>query len=327
VAAEKLRLQLHFIPHRKDYLSIYTQFYTMSTRRIAVVLGLGEVGYPIFQTLWVHYGEGNVQGYDLGTVGKHSRLTLESPAGAYTFMHVCFPQSPKFLAWMKDYVERFDPEYVIIHSTLSPGMTAYLAEKLSAWRDDDDVEHQAKFFYSPVRGNIRDDMNWCLKHYTKYVAPHFSHRDVYWANSLDKGRAALAHQREEVERHLRMAGFKVKMLLGPAKELEWAKLLDLAWYGVNIAFYQELERIVADENMNYKPIREFIESTPIESEGRVPRVVFYGGHIGGHCVIQGIEKILPWYDIPMLKAVLESNIKRESEVSFNPASVLGKPSA
>lgn len=298
------------------------------------MLGLGEVGYPIFVMLRERFGEADVSGYDLGTVGKHARLSLEPPVGAFKFIHVCFPQTPEFLKWMKDYVERFDPDYVIIHSTLSPGMTALLDEKLGEWKDHDNVDHQVTFYYSPVRGNVKDGMDWCLRTYTKYAAPHFSHRYGGLSNpsrieeQYDEAvKGSLAYERDEVERHLKQAGFKVKMLLGPAMELEWAKLLDLAWYGVNIAFYQELERIVAEENMDYKPIREFIESTPVESEGRVSRVVFYGGHIGGHCVIQGIEKILPWHDIPLLRAVIKSNIKRESEVAFNPASVLGRSSA
>ncbi len=272
---------------------------------------------PLLHMLRDNLGEDQVEGWDIVPEGAIA------PEGCFKFLHVCFPQTTDFLKWMRGYVEDYDPDYVIIHSTLSPGMTNYLDEKLGEWRDQDQIEHSVRFFYSPVRGNRRDNMRRCLESYTKYVSPHFDHKYTL----VDSHRRSLARQRKEIERHLKHAGFKVKMLLGPAKELEWAKLLDLAWYGVNIAFYQELERIVVGENMDYAPIREFIESTPIESKGKAPRVVFYGGHIGGHCVIQGIEKILPWYDVPMLKAVIESNIKRESEVAFNPASVLGRSSA
>ena len=60
--------------------------------------------------------------------------------------------------------------------------------------------------------------------------------------------------------------------------------------------------------------REFIESTPEESEGRAPRTLLYGGFIGGHCVIPAIEKILAEHDIPMLREVLDSNIRRSLEL-------------
>lgn len=151
--------------------------------------------------------------------------------------------------------------------------------------------------YSPVRGNMRDGMADGLKNYTKYIASLMQHKPG----------------EEEAMEHLLGAGFKVKSVID-VNPLIWAKLLDLAWYGLNIAFYQEVERIVP-KLWDYTIVKDFIESTPLESGGTARREVFYGGYIGGHCVIQGIEKILAAKDIPMLRAVIDSNIKREVELA------------
>lgn len=270
--------------------------------KLAVVIGMGEVGRPIWDMLSVAYGVDEVGMFDV-----HETLKAQTVPGAlFTFMHICFPQTETFVHDVCSYIEKYRPYAVIVHSTLSPGMT----ERLKFLCDFDDSSiFKPHFIYSPVRGNIRDGMHWCLRAYTKYLAP-----------------ATMFDETAELVEHLEGAGFKVKVCKN-AIILEYAKILDLAWYGLNIAFYQEFERLINVDlfGLNaYKNIREFIESTPIESEGKAPRVVFYGGHIGGHCVIQGIEKLLAKHDIPMLQAVLESNIKRERELTFSPAACLGR---
>jgi len=127
--------------------------------------------------------------------------------------------------------------------------------------------------------------------------------------------------------HLEEVFPKIKMV-EDSTSLEYAKILDLCWYGLNIAFYQELERIVENKALPYDLIREFIESTPKESEGKVPRVVYYGGHIGGHCVIPAVEKLIgvePSCTMKMmLRAIIESNIRRERELTLDPEKLLGK---
>jgi len=253
------------------------------SRRLAIVIGLGEVGKPIYEMLSRVYNllpDGPmVVGRDVEPVPSDCD---------FQYMHVCYPQNPGFIESLMAYIDEYRPEHIIIHSTLSPGMTSYLHNFL-----------KAKIFYSPVRGNIKDGMDWSLRRYTKYVsAPVRYDEEEYWPVLL----------------HLAKAGFNPQWA-GDSTTLEWAKILDLAWYGLNIAFYQEVERMTTNPKA-LKTIHEFIESTPIESDGKAKRVVFYGGFIGGHCVIPAIEKILAQKDIPMLRAVIDSNLKRQEELLY-----------
>ena len=121
--------------------------------KLAVVLGLGEIGGPIFHMISDAYGDDQVYDKDIEPANwSHRKFHFK-------YMHVCIPQSPAFLPALKEYVAEYQPEYIIIHSTLSPGMTSYL-----------DSVFIAPVFYSPVRGNINDGMRWSLERYTKYVA-------------------------------------------------------------------------------------------------------------------------------------------------------------
>lgn len=253
------------------------------SRHLAVVIGLGEIGRPIYQMLSDAYGTEEVRGLDLFYPDPSSGIT-RAMEHTFRYMHVCFPQNLDFVQQLKDYVRKYSPNCVIIHSTLSPGMTSYL-----------DHEFDAIVFYSPVRGNIKDGMLWSLKKYTKYVAG-------FGIDGVDI---------TMVLQHLTGANFKVTYVEDPWA-LECAKIWDLAWYGLNIAFYQVMERTLDKTTVDVT--RAFIESTPVESEGKAPRTLLYGGFIGGHCVIPAIEKILAEHDIPMLREVLDSNIRRSLEL-------------
>lgn len=253
--------------------------------RLAIILGLGEVGSPVYNLIKEHNPGHVVKGYD-------PKFHEELPEGTFQYMHVCFPQTSNFINIIRGYYEKYTPRYVIIHSTVSPGMTSCL-----------DGEIDGFFFYSPVRGNVKDGMEWSLARYTKYVAAFGLEEKEWWP----------------VVQHLASSGFNPKYLEDP-ESLEWAKLLDLCWYGLNIAYYQELERVVEKRNLSYPIIEEFIRSTPEESEGKAKRSVFYGGYIAGHCVMPAIEKVMaenPGCTLRMmLRSTIESNIKRRTELLY-----------
>lgn len=265
----------------------------MSSRNLAVVIGLGEVGAPILELLTGAYGH-RVRGRDIEEPDwRFGGSPLKDPK--FEFMHICFPETTNFLKEVAGYVTKYDPDILIIHSTLSPGLTEKVSKYLKGLRG---------VFFSPVRGNMRDGMIWSLKAYSKFLAPCSK-------TGIDSDIIARA------KAHLEGASMSVE-LVSNAKTLEYAKLLDLAYYGTCIAVFQEIERIVEAENLQYATIKEFIASTEEESQGKVPRTLYYGGHIRGHCVIPAIEKILGEHDIPLLRAVLESNMKRYRELLLNP---------
>jgi hypothetical protein len=268
---------------------------------LALVIGMGEVGKPLFKLLSAHYGRFEVKSRDLGPVAWKD---------TFQYLHICFPQTQNFLEAVADYVVEYSAPNVIIHSTLSPGMTEYLEARLLD-------ANRSSVFYSPVRANVRDGMIWGMKTYTKYLAP---------AKRTGMLNLEAVVQAKE---HLEGAGMSVK-IVEDATSLEYAKLFNLAYYGVCIALFQEFERIVEEGaaltpacaqkgKLDYRVIRDFIGSTGEEAKkgGKdVPRPLYYGGFIGGHCIIPALEKLVAAHEIPLFEAVLESNIKRGRELLF-----------
>lgn len=118
----------------------------MDNSHTVMVIGVGEIGEPLFRILSRHYRCMPVDVMPIPFRGKCS------------VMHVCYPfQIDDFVGTTLGYMEKYRPALTIIHSTVSPGTTRRIAE-LSG----------NKVAYSPVRGKHRA-MEQDLLRYRKFV--------------------------------------------------------------------------------------------------------------------------------------------------------------
>ena len=195
-------------------------------------------------------------------------------------MHVCIPfiSSTQFETAVAGYVERFDPALTIINSTVLPGTTSALARRTGK-----------PIAYSPVRG----------KHVTDgggYVAL----RQVRGG-----GRRGIATR---AQRHFESAGMKSRRMNKP-ETLELAKLAETTYFGVQIAFAQDLDRYARRVGAEYEEAINFFEEVPF-----LPRTRYFPGVIGGHCVIPNIQLLRKVAGSPLLDGILESNSMRARDL-------------
>jgi UDP-N-acetyl-D-mannosaminuronate dehydrogenase len=92
--------------------------------------------------------------------------------------------------------------------------------------------------------------------------------------------------------------------------LELAKLGETTYFGVLIAFAQELNRYASRVDGDYAEALDFFEEVDF-----LPNTKYFPGFIGGHCVIPNIDLMRTIAASPMLEAVLESNRRRVEELS------------
>ncbi|MGH7932331.1 MAG: hypothetical protein ACREQN_04090 [Candidatus Binataceae bacterium] len=213
-----------------------------------------------------------------GPVLKHDLETRDfaDPIGV---MHICIPykSSAQFEPSALSYIERFKPALTIINSTVVPGTTRAIAAKSGR-----------AVAYSPVRGkHVR--MTEDMLHYAKFVA------------APDRG---AVHDAEE---HFRAAGMKIRRV-SEVETLELAKLAETTYFGVMIAFAQELNRYVKQVGGDYFETLDFFDEISF-----LPRTRYYPGFIGGHCVIPNIHLLKQLHSAPLLEAVLDSNDQRAAE--------------
>lgn len=204
-------------------------------------------------------------------------MEFDEPIGV---MHLCFPFSDpaKFHAIALEYIAKFRPALTIVNSTVLPGTTRALAERSGL-----------AVAYSPVRGK-HAKMVQDLRHYFKFVA------------APDPQTAGLA------EEHFRSAGLKTRRM-NQIETLELAKLCETTYFGVLIAFAQEVNRYCERLDGDYYEASQFFEEIDF-----LPRCRYFPGIIGGHCVLPNIDLMLQVAPAPLLEAVRESNQRRIREL-------------
>jgi len=233
-----------------------------------VVVGMGEVGKPLFEIVSRHY---EAVGVDITPVGRIEDVDV---------LHVCFPFGIEdFVGEAVRYIEYFQPALTILNSTVAVGTTRRIAERTGA-----------AVVNSPVRGkHVR--MVQELISYTKFVG------------ALDLATGMLAAE------HFESIGMKTKILSSP-EATELAKLTETTYFGVLIAWAQEVERLCDKTGQHFSEIGSFWEEIKY-----LPPVQFFPGIIGGHCVMPNIRILRELGPAVLIEAIEASNnmkIEREA---------------
>jgi UDP-N-acetyl-D-mannosaminuronate dehydrogenase len=234
------------------------------------VVGVGEVGGALAQVL--ERTDPGVLRHDL------EPCEFSDPVGV---MHICIPYQSRqqFEAPTLEYIMRFKPELTIINSTVVPGTTRLIAR-----------QSKQRVAYSPVRGK-HARMTEDMLRYCKFVAAE------------DDGIAAAAEQ------HFQAAGLKTRRT-AKLETLELAKLAETTYFGIQIAFAQELNRFARTLEADYSQAIDFFDEVEF-----LPRTRYYPGFVGGHCVIPNIHLLKQVVNSPLLEAVLSSNERRAAELA------------
>jgi UDP-N-acetyl-D-mannosaminuronate dehydrogenase len=227
----------------------------------------------------------------LGEIGKPLKEVLEQAypvigrdidpveiPGKIRVLHVCYPyQVGDFVETTVNYIKEYQPELTIVHSTLVPGTMLKIFDRVGGL-----------VAYSPIRGK-HTRMRQELMHYTKFIA------------------GATPEAGERGMEYLVGAGFKIRQVSG-CESLELAKIIETTYFGLLIAWAQEVERYCAALGANYDEAMMLTEEV-----NYLPPVIFQPGYIGGHCVISNIhllEKVCP---SPFLDLIQNSNEKKKQE--------------
>ncbi len=82
-----------------------------------LVVGLGEIGFPIYQILRERYGD-LVFGYD-PKISTHT----PKPIPPLKSLHICIPWGNNFIGIVTAYQRQYQPEVTVVHSTVPIGTT------------------------------------------------------------------------------------------------------------------------------------------------------------------------------------------------------------
>ena len=225
----------------------------------------------------------------LGEVGRpllelvskhHEAVGLDvSPTGEriqrVDILHVCYPFEIKdFVGETARYIELFGPNLTIVNSTVAVGTTRAISERTGA-----------AVVHSPIRGKHVRMLEELLR-YTKFVG----------ATDPASGKCAVEH--------FESIGMRTRVLASP-EATELAKLTETTYFGLLIAWAQELERYCDQLGPDYEEIVSFYEEV-----GFFPSVKYFPGVIGGHCVMPNIEMLNRVGHSEILEAIQSSNRRK-----------------
>jgi UDP-N-acetyl-D-mannosaminuronate dehydrogenase len=227
------------------------------------IIGLGEVGTPLLGL--VRQSGLNAVGIDVAPANLPAR-------GTVSVMHVCYPfEVDDFVGETVRYFGLLQPALTVIESTVAVGTTRAVHERTGG-----------PIVHSPVRGKHARMLSE-LMHYDKFIGP------------IDAASGAAA------SRHFEALGMTTRLLSSP-EATELAKLTETTYFGLLIAWAQEVERYCDRVGADYDEVVAIYEEV-----GYFPPVKFFPGVIGGHCVMPNIEILKEIADTPLLQAVRWSN--------------------
>jgi UDP-N-acetyl-D-mannosaminuronate dehydrogenase len=192
-------------------------------------------------------------------------------------LHICFPYSDNFIVEVEKYISLFSPHLVIIHSTIYPGTSENIKFN--------------NLVYSPVVG-VHPHLHECIKIFKKFVAGKTKQSIIEACNHFSE---------------LGIASTMFKC----CKSLETAKTLCTLYYGMCIAFHDEVHDLCKKESIDYSEVMtlwnsEYNSGYKKIGKDNVIRPVLSPAHgkIGGHCVIPNAEMIASYFNSPIIDYVL-----------------------
>ena len=225
-----------------------------------VVVGLGEIGSPILK---LFSKTETIVGYDLDPNLMNMKKFKQFQNHSTSFLHIAIPVNPKFQSNIIKVYTKFNPECIVIHSTVSPGTTQTIQKKL-----------KVPVIFSATRG-VHKRMLKDLKRYTKFFAISKNAPRKTWAIS-------------QYQSTMKKSGIKTQKMATP-ETLELGKILcDTSYLGWLINYAQLTNMIAIQYGVNYDEMWKFSEEIH-QLLGNRPKM--YPGFIGGHCVIPNLDLV------------------------------------
>jgi len=243
-----------------------------------VVAGLGEIGTPILKII---SKKELAIGYDLNEKLMNKTKFKKLEDLPTSFLHIAIPVTIKFDSNLIKLSKKFQPECIVIHSTISPGTIERIQKKI-----------RIPIIYSATRG-VHKRMLKDIKRYTKFFAISKNAPRKTWAI-------------KSYTKKMKNYGVKTQQMSKP-ETLELAKILcDTSYLGWLINYSQLTNVIAKNHGVDYDEMWTFADEIH-KILGNRPKM--YPGYIGGHCVIPNLE-LINNQTLNLIKRMNETYLKK-----------------
>jgi len=238
-----------------------------------ICIGTGEIGKPLYELF-----NGVYKTLPIDPVRFSENTSIQAKCD---YLHICIPGAlNNFSDVVSDYIEKYKPHTVCIHSTVPPGTTRGIG-----------LFVDAIVIHTPVHGKHRgNSMKKDMLRYPKYLGVPEGLPD---------------HDIKIIVEHFSRVGFYDIRPFRKPETTEWLKVLSTTYFGLQIAWAQEVERICNKFNLDYNEVSDFFS---IQEDAKTPA---WPGVIKGHCVMPNIDIIQEVYDSIAADFIRKSNDLKE----------------
>ena len=215
-----------------------------------LIIGAGEVGRSLYNILKKHYQ-------------VSIRDKNENYEGRFEVLHITYPPVKNFVAITQNYIKKYKPKVVIVHSTVAVGTTPKIAPFA---------------VHSPIRG-IHPRLEAGIKTFVKYFGGKKTKQAAKIFSSI---------------------GIKTRIFKKP-ETTELLKILDTTYYGWNIVFCKEVKKICEKLKLDFDEVYTIANHDYNDGYAKLrkPNVIRpilkpIPGKIGGHCIIPNCNLLDDW---------------------------------
>ena len=240
------------------------------------IIGYGEIGQSL-EKLYL--------GKDFVIQINDTGLDKSEIESNVDILNIAIPFTSKdtFVEVVSKYITEVKPELTIIHSTVTPGTTLDVIKNTK----------NNNIIHSPVRG-VHPNLYEGLKTFIKFIGSDNKEATILAKNHYD-------------EIDLKYEIFE------SSKATELAKVLSTTYYGMCIAFHNDINNLCKEHNVKFDEVATKWNKTYNEGYSKlgmsnVIRPVLYppkDGKIGGHCVVPNAELCKQFFDSKVLDYILE----------------------
>lgn len=203
-------------------------------------------------------------------------LQIQDDLNKCDILNVCIPYSDNFFSIVQKYIDDLDPKLTVIHSTVHPGTTRKI---------------NGKVLHSPVRG-LHPNLDTGIQTFLKYIGSE----DLLLS--------------EHYQTHLESLGIS-SHICKDSLTTEYAKLLDTSYYGLCIAFHNEVNKICENNSIDFEEVMTIYNSSYNDGYQTLGKrhfmrpTLYAGTKIGGHCVIPNLEILINEHDCELFRGILK----------------------
>jgi hypothetical protein len=244
--------------------------------KTSLIIGYGNIGKAVANLDLLKIEYLNIDIIDV----REDQINIRNQTNQYDIIHICYPcfEPTEFIKTTQKFLDKYTAPLILIHSTVP----LFILKDLF-------ISPDSIILHCPIRGTHPDVIGG-IKKYPLIIGSVFPIEVV---------------ELERIRLSYFTAIWNVEVIfVSNSNESALGKLMNTAWYSMQIAFANQIQRICDDFDLDFKNVyNKWMETDEINSKyeynsekdraiavgTQIPRPIMVAGELGGNCLMPNIK--------------------------------------